>query len=154
MLMKRKLRVDTRASASVEFSLLALFFLAPLLVSAVDFVIYIAGQAQLNTALQALYYNAITDPADAATASKAQLVLNAINSGSIYPVTLAKVTAKTACMASGSLTYIASNTSCPPNAVQTTAVYYSLSTHVSLPFPVPLKLTNPVLITASGQTLD
>jgi Flp pilus assembly protein TadG len=154
MLIKRRSLRGTRGSASVEFALLAVFFLAPLLIGSVDFVIYIGGKAQVNTALEALYSYALTDPADASTKSKAQLALNAVNAGSIYPVTLNSVTAKNACMASNALTFIASNATCPPSAVQVTAVSYVVSTHVSLPFPVPLNVKNPVLVSASGQTLD
>lgn len=154
MRIQHKLTRESRASASVEFALLAVFFLAPLLIGSIDFVIYIGGKAQVNTALQALYYYALTDPTDASMAAKAQLALNAVNTKSIYPVTLKTVTPENACMSSGSLTYIASTASCPATAVQVTAVAYTVQTYVSLPFPIPLGVSNPVLVAASGQTLD
>jgi Flp pilus assembly protein TadG len=152
-----------KGNVSVEFALITALFVLPLLLGASDFVSIIAAQAQLNTALQALYYYGVSNPNFATTTGTgayATQIINLINTNSNYQITLATPSMTYACF---STTTTAGTVSTPsaPNASntangcsasgQTTLSYanYSISTKVSLPVPLP-GFSNPMPMSASG----
>lgn len=164
-LLKRKL--DRRGSASVEFALIAVFFLLPLLAGAADFIIIITAQAQLNTALQSLLYYSWTNQSQAAsntssvTTAQETALITAINSvQTTYHITLNSGTASGsysnlvyACVSgtgSGTVITPSATSTCGSGQTVQTYVQFSVSTSVALPFPLPLKLTNPVALSATG----
>ncbi len=94
--MFRRLEKSRRkASITVEFALVATFILLPLLAGGADFLTIITAQAQLNTALQALYDYAWTNPSAAqantnsSTVSAQNTIIAAINGASAFHLTLA-----------------------------------------------------------------
>jgi len=77
-----------RASASVDFALTASLFMLPMLLGSADFLCVISAQAQLNTALQSLYYFAYTNPTSANSTTDAGYIITLINSASVTKITL------------------------------------------------------------------
>jgi Flp pilus assembly protein TadG len=169
-LIRRFLRRGQRGSVSVEFAIIATFFLLPLLAGAADFICIITAQAQLNTSLQALYFFAWTNPTAASTTSDLQVIITAINKTSNFtitlPATLTKAPANVS-VTSGAVNGIASvgcflppaastttftyaATTCPTGDTTMNLVTYEVKTSVSLPFPLPLKIANPFVLTAIG----
>jgi Flp pilus assembly protein TadG len=51
----RHRRLGNRGSVAVEFAMISSLFLLPLMLGSSDLVEMISGQAQVNTALQAMY---------------------------------------------------------------------------------------------------
>lgn len=163
-LMSRRYRFGRRASVSVEFALISVFFLMPLLAGAVDFACIVNARAQLNTALQALIYYAWTNnsaaQSNAGTTSGGETTLiTAINSASIFHITYSSSSSslKYACVTSsnGSYTvpatlnnYTASST-CSSGTLQL-FIQYTITANVGLPLPLPLSLANPYPLTVTG----
>jgi len=165
---------DSKASVAVEFALIATFFLFPLFSGVTDCVEIISAQAQLNTALQALYYDAWNDPTIATTTSSSsattntvemQTVLNAISPGVMTNMTLGTVAGTvtyecyTPGMAPSSTTasVVAAAGDCPPNATTAKAetqqqawVTYQVNATVDVTFPFP-GLPRAVPLTATGK---
>jgi hypothetical protein len=146
-----------RASASVDFALTASLLLLPLLLGSADFLAVISAQAQLNTALQSLYYFAYTNPGAANNATDAGYILSLINTSSLYRITLpATMSSGTAnasisygCFTPPSTTITYQASACSLSQTQQTLVTYQVKTTVSLPFPLP-ELSNPLTLSASG----
>ncbi len=142
-----------RASASVEFALLATFVLVPMILGCADFIVYLTARAQLNTALQSLYYFAMTNPSNATSTADAGALLTAINARALYKVTLISATAENGCVSS--TTGVAFQiTSCPNGVQQNSAVQYKVQTVFSVPINLVFGLSNPVTLQQSGQILE
>jgi Flp pilus assembly protein TadG len=152
----RKFRLfarERRATAAVELALVSTFFLLPLLLGGADFVGIILGQAQVNTALQALYYFALTNPSSANNSTYTQNLIGAINGASVFQLTLP--TTLPSGKSNSSFTYVCyptsnasngatptftspSSTSClATGKTQITFVNYKVNTAVILPIPLP-----------------
>jgi len=146
-----------RASASVDFALTASFLLLPMLLGSADFLSVISAQAQLNTALQSLYYFAYTNPNSANSTIDAGYIISLINAASLYKITLpatmssgsANATISYGCFTPPSTTITYQTTACSSGQTQQTLVTYQVKTTVSLPFPIPA-LANPLPLSASG----
>jgi Flp pilus assembly protein TadG len=157
MLMMMALLRARRASASVEFALVASLLLLPLLLGGADFLAILTAQAQLNTALQSLYYFAYTDPNSANNTTDVNQVVALINGASVFKITMPTTTSSGVANASlsygcftppsTSITYQTSQ--CSATQTQQTLVTYQVSTSVTLPFPL-LNLSNPLTLNASG----
>ncbi len=144
---------ERKATAAVELALVFTFFLLPLLLGAADFVGIILGQAQVNTALQALYYFADTNPSSANNGAYTQDIVGAINTTSVFQLALPSTLPSG--ISNSSFTYVcyptsnASNGATPtfatPNSTpclasgktQITFVNYKVNTAVILPIPLP-----------------
>jgi Flp pilus assembly protein TadG len=150
-------RRSDKASASVEFALVASLLLLPLLLGGADFLAILSAQAQLNTALQSLYYFAFTDPTSANNTTDVNQVVSLINSASVFKITLPATTSSGAtnaslsygCFTPPSTTITYQSTQCSATQTQQTLVTYQVSTSVVLPFPL-LKLGNPLTLNATG----
>ena len=171
MMLIRPFLPHTRASVSVEFALVSVFFLLPLLAGAADLVLLIAGQAQMNTAQQALYYFAISNAGNATSSTYAQDVLNVINSANsasgvtvsmpsttTVPIHLGTTTVASGqnnpftyygCFNSSSTTVTYQSTTCSSGFTQQTYAVYEVQGTVQLPFPIPGNGTA-ITLTASG----
>jgi len=157
MLRWRWFRKARGGNASVEFALVASFVLLPFILGATDFLSIISAQAQLNTALQSLYFFAYTNPSSANNATYAGYVIALINKASIYQITLpatmssgvANASISYGCFTPPSTTITYQTTACAPTQTQQTLVSYQVKTTVGLPFPVP-GLSNPMPLTATG----
>ncbi|MDR3520699.1 MAG: hypothetical protein P4L54_03690 [Acidocella sp.] len=143
-----------RSSAAVELALVTSFLLLPLFAGASDFVVIITAQAQLNTAMQAIDYFAVTNPTAAsgtAGTTNVGYILALINANSVYHVTLpANATTSLGTFSNGSVSYgcflppATSTTTptyqtatCPTADTQQTFVTYEVTTSVTLPVPLP-----------------
>jgi Flp pilus assembly protein TadG len=156
--LRRHLAKKARAAVAMEFALITVFFLVPLLGGAADFVIVMPAQAQLNTALQALYSMALsnTGASNISTATNTTYtseIITKINNASVNQLSMpATMTINGTSVANPSLTYVCYTTaSATPNftapstsaaacsGTQTTLtlVNYKVSTTVSLPIPIP-----------------
>jgi hypothetical protein len=153
----RRLAAARRASASVDFALTATLLLTPLLLGSADFLAIISAQAQLNTALQSLYYFAYTNPSAANNTTDAGYIVTLINAASLYKITLpatmssgaANASISYGCFTPPSTTITYQATACSSGQTQQTLVTYQVTTSVSLPFPIPA-LSNPLPLSASG----
>jgi hypothetical protein len=173
MLKIRSFHSDSKASVAVEFAMVSSFFLFPLFSGVADCVEIISAQAQLNTAVQALYYDAWNNPSLAATTTSTststlpatntaemQTVLAAIRPGGMTNMTLGGVagTVSYACYTPGStatpITVAASgdcsNLTNPTAPQQQTWVTYQVNATVNLTFPFP-GLPSTVPLIAKGQ---
>ncbi|MBU6418857.1 MAG: pilus assembly protein [Proteobacteria bacterium] len=143
---------DRKGSIAIEFALISTFFLVPLLLGASDFVVIISARAQLNTALQALYYFAWTNPTSAADSTQLAQVIAAINAQSIYQITNPTVSVTYVCATPGSTPSYTTYTSpgnCGQSEVQQTLTSYKISTNVSLPVTF-LGIASPMQYSANG----
>ncbi len=150
-------RLARRASVTVEFALVAVFFLFPLFAGAMDFVQIFAAQAQANAALQALYFFALSNPGQASSNAQANAVAGLINAQSlnkvVFPATASGGAANGAlsydCIsAAGALT--ASTGTCATGTLQT-FVTYQVNSSVSLVLPLSFfGFSNPFVVSASG----
>ncbi len=155
---------NSPASVAVEFALVSVFFLLPLMAGAVDFVIIMPAQAQLNTALQALYYFALTSPTNATNSVYTSDIISKINTASINQIAMPSTMAVNGTnITNGSLTYICytTNASSPSfsspststcsDSTQTTMTFvnYKVTTTVALPIPLP-GIGNSWTLSASG----
>ncbi len=159
-----------RSSAAVEFALVTSFLLLPLFAGATDFVVIITAQAQLNTAMQAIDYFAITNPTAASGTSgttNVGYIISLINANSVYQITLpSNVTTSLGTYSNGSVSYgcflapaTASTTptyqtsACATTDTQQTFVSYEITTSVTLPVPLPtVKSPYQMNATATIQT--
>lgn len=156
--MLRRLRKSRGGNASVEFALVASFVLLPFLLGATDFLSIISAQAQLNAALQSLYYFAYTSPASANNTTYAGYLIALVNKASIYQITLpatmssgaANASISYGCFTPPSTTITYQTTACAPTQTQQTLVSYQVNTTVGLPFPLP-GLSNPMPLSAAGK---
>lgn len=156
--LRRHLARRARATVAVEMALISVFFLLPLIGGAVDFVIIMPAQAQLNTALQALYYYALTNPANATSASNTGKIIAKINTASFnqisMPATLSlngtsaanpvatyvcyiTLTSSNVTSATPSFSTPSTTNSCTSTQTAMTFVNYKVTTTVSLPMPLP-----------------
>jgi len=157
MLIWRRLTRTRRASASVDFALTATLLLTPLFLGSADFLTIISAQAQLNTALQSLYYFAYTNPNSANNTTDAGYIITLINSASLYKITLpatmssgaANASLSYGCFSPPSTTITYQTTACSSGQTQQTLVTYQVTTTVGLPFPLPA-LANPLPLSATG----
>jgi hypothetical protein len=153
----RGLRHSIRASASVEFALVAGFLLLPLLLGSCDFLAILTAEAQLNTALQSLYYFAYTNPTEASNLTDAGYVIGLIDKASIFQISLpatmssggANAATSYGCFTPPATTITYQTSACAATQTQQTLVKYQVSTSVGLPFPLPY-LSNPVTLKAAG----
>jgi Flp pilus assembly protein TadG len=165
-LKKRRLGRDSKANIAVEFALISVLFLLPLLAVAADSVSLLNARAQLNTTLEAFMYYALANNANAianvgvtsgSTVGEVVL-LTAINSATTFRVTYSSSTLYYNCVGSTgyqntALTpYASGSTPCTNGTYPTLArfIQYNLSTTVVLPVPVPLKIVNPVTLRVTG----
>jgi hypothetical protein len=128
-------RRERRASVSVEFALVALLILLPLLAGGADFVELISAQSQLDGSLQSLYAFAWNSPASATNTAQVNGVLGVINAHSLPQVSLGSAPALTYQAAAGGSQVF---------------VTYQLATVVNLPVPVPYILGSSFALAASG----
>ncbi len=158
--LRRLRRRATAGSVTVEFAIISLFILGPLLAASADFIVIIAAKAQLNTALQALYYFAETNTALATNSSEANTIITTINNGSIYalsmPATLtsgaANPSVSYSCYTTGAAapTFSTPSTSaCASTLSALTLANYKITASVTLPFPVP-GLASPMSLAVEG----
>jgi Flp pilus assembly protein TadG len=165
-LRKACLRNGRRANVSVEFALISVLFLLPLVTGAADLICVVNARAQLNTALQAMMFYAWSNPtaaqnntASTTTAAEATII-DAINSApSNFHVTLNLGAVPGSysnltyyCVTPGtpySITPSGSAT-CASGTLQVFA-QFTVSTNVNLPFPIPLKLVNPFPVSSTGS---
>jgi Flp pilus assembly protein TadG len=152
-----------RGSVSVEFALVSVFFLGPLFGGGADFVVIMAAQAQLRTAVQALDYFAWTNPGEANNLKDAKLIIGLINQHSDYQITLPATLS--AGGANGALSFscftppATANTTptspspatCPSTQTQLTLVTYQVTTNVFLPAPLPGIFPSQLSVTSTVQ---
>ena len=160
-----------RASVSVEFALVSLFFLFPLIAGGIDMTLVLSARSKLNSALHSLYIFAWSDPQSAA--DNAQLeqfiqridpalpasTINLTNTPGIQNICFdstgaidssALFTSNPGPGGSG-----ASGNTCTLNGnvvtgdIPVSIVTYNLQSVIQLPIPVPF-LANPLTLTASG----
>ena len=151
-------------AAAVEFAIVGGLFLVPLLLASADFVSVISAQSQLNTALQALYYFGVTNKAHATNATEAATIITAINSGSVFKLSLpATMTVNGSAVSNPSYTYVCYTTKATPpsfaapsttnncSASQTAIFFgnYKVTATIVLPFPSPM-LHSPLTLSAQG----
>jgi Flp pilus assembly protein TadG len=166
-----------RASVSVEFALVSLFFLFPLIAGGIDMTLVLSARSKLNSALHSLYIFAWSDPQSAADNVQLQQFIQSIDpvlptstinlinrpgiqnicfdsSGAIDPSAL--FTANPAGPGvTGPGGSGASNSTCTLNGnvvtgdIPVSIVTYNLQSVIQLPIPVPF-LANPLTLTASG----
>lgn len=167
-----------RGSVTVEFALVTTFFLLPLLAGAADFLTIITAQAQLNTALQALYSYAWSnsgagtgvDNTTGSAATGEQNIIDVINGtspgevngASIFTITLVPGNTTGSfsnqeflCVGTGTTPAPTSNSlqtssTCGANQTAESFVQFTVKTTVHLPFPLPLHLANPLTLSATG----
>jgi Flp pilus assembly protein TadG len=147
-----RLKRTARGNVAVEFALITALFVLPLLLGASDFVSIIAAQAQLNTALQALYYYAATNQS-VGTTTNTSAILSAINSNSDFQLTLSSQTTSYMCYSTAATapTFTANaNANCGSGNTAMTFANYTLTTNVSLPIKLP-GIANPLPLSASGS---
>jgi Flp pilus assembly protein TadG len=144
-----------RGSVSLEFALVSVFILLPLFAGGADFVLVMAAQAQLRTAIQALDYFAWTNPDEANNMTDAGYIISLINQRSDYQITLPATLSTGG--ANGALSYSCftppatagttvsppSPTTCPSTQTQQTLVTYQVTARVFLPVPLPGILSSP-----------
>ena len=68
-----------RASVSVEFALVSLFFLFPLIAGGVDMTLVLSARSKLNSALHAIYIFAWSDPQNAGDVAQLKGVIQSID---------------------------------------------------------------------------
>ena len=154
MLIQRFRKSGRKANVTLEFALVAVFLLLPLLAGGADFAVIISGQAQLNTALQALDYFGWTNPASASNIADLQNIITAIDSGSVYNIPTPALTASISygCFtlpATASTTIAYQTTTCSSQQTQQTLVTYKVTTSINLPIPFP-GLKSPWPLSATG----
>lgn len=157
MLKRRQSGLGRRASASVEFALISLFFLIPLFAGGADFVEILSTQAQLNTALQSLYFFGYTNPTAASDGTSINTVISAINANSVHQIATGT--------GNGTVTYncvttTSTNTNgntnglspCTSAQTRQTFVSYSLTSSVNLTMSLAtIGLHNPLSLAAAGK---
>jgi len=162
--LRRRWRRCRQGNVTVEFALLATFFLLPLLAGSADLVVIISAQGQLNTALQALYYFGVSTPGSAVNAVDTALIVSAINNASLYslsmPATLDSGQPNPSftyvCYTTGatgsSLVFSSPSTTDNCTSAQTAEYFanYKVQVTVFLPFPLPVKMASPMTLSASG----
>ena len=165
-LRKNLLNNGRRANVSVEFALVTVLFLLPLVAGAADLICIINARAQLNTALQAMLLYAWSNPAAAqnntagTTTSAEAAIIAAINTApSTFHVTLNPGTAAGSysnlsyyCVTSGTPYSVAPSASatCASGTLQI-FTSFTVSTNVTLPFPLPVKLVSPFPVSSTGS---
>jgi Flp pilus assembly protein TadG len=167
-----------RASVSVEFALVSLFFLFPLIAGGIDMMLVLSARSKLNSALHSLYLFAWSDPQNADDTAQLQRFIQSIDpSLPVSGISLTNTpTIMNVCFGSnGNIDSNATFTlgqsgnggllgSGGPNTNNDTCVTdgqvvtgdvpvsiatYRLQSVVQLPIPVPF-LANPITLTASG----
>jgi Flp pilus assembly protein TadG len=153
MLIERLIRRGRRASVAVEFALVSVFLLLPLLAGGSDFVVLLSAQAQLNTALQALDYFGWTNPSAATNTADIQSIISAIDQGSVYNIPTANLSATTSfgCFSSSANPVVITDQTTPCTGTQTqqTLVTYKVTASIFLPLPLP-GLKSPFRLSATG----
>jgi Flp pilus assembly protein TadG len=161
-LLRRKAARNRRGSVSVEFALVSVFILGPLFGGGADFVLIMAAQAQLRTAVQALDYFAWTNPDEANNLTDAGFIISLINQQSDYQITLPANLSTGG--ANGALSFSCftppatastaigapSPTTCSSTQTQRTLVKYQVTTSVFLPVPLPGLLRSPETLSATS----
>lgn len=170
MILKRLRRSGRRANVSVEFALIAALFLLPLFGGSVDMVQYISAKDQLNTALQSLYYYALTYAPGTYTAGVAPtsladptIIVSAANTNKVLALMANKVRPLTLVAGYPTITYYCLDRS--GNKITATAnnqctstypyeqifVQYQIQTTVNFIVPMPFIFSNPLPLTATGS---
>lgn len=171
VIFKRLKRSRRRASISVEFALITTFFLLPLFGGSIDMVQYISAKNQLNTALQSLYYYALTyvpgsytpgvaptqlaDPSTIVSATNTNEVL-ALMANKPLPLSLVSDPTITYYCLDQSGNKIAApgnqNNACTSQyPYEQIDVQYNIKTQVNFIIPVPFVKSNPTTLTATGS---
>jgi Flp pilus assembly protein TadG len=150
-----------RGSVSVEFALVSVFILGPLFGGGADFVVIMAAQAQLRTAVQALDYFAWTNPGEANNLTDAGFIISLINQHSGYqislPATLSAGGPNGALSSSCVTLPVTANVTvteplpCQSTQMQRTVVTYQVTTNIFLPVPLPGILPSQLSETSSVQ---
>jgi hypothetical protein len=144
-------RLGRRANVSVEFALVTVFVLLPLFAGSADFLEIISAQAQVNTALQSLYYFALMNPTVASDTGNAGKVLALINTTALHQVALGTPngTLSYDCLLADGSTTPTTGT-CTNSTLQTFASYQVTST-VNLTLPLSIfGFPNPFQVSAAG----
>jgi Flp pilus assembly protein TadG len=151
----RRLWHCRRASVSVEFAIVSLLFLLPLLVGSADMIDMISAQAQLNAASQALYSYAWANPTNAASTANLKAVLALLNDQEFHQLSLASSSVAYNCIDNNAATptYASVNSisgQCQSNQTQQVVVSYQVKSTVNLPVPIPFIAGNGSLTLTSG----
>lgn len=151
---------ERRASVSVEFALVSVFFLLPLLLLCWDGMFVFAERYQINTDLHDLYYFAWSNPSEATATASVTNFLTALNSNAIAPVNLPsgfQPSLSYDCLQSDGSTSPATQSaansgtqleSCSTGTLETMATY-QLTAIVNLPVPMP-GFSGPVILNVGG----
>jgi len=150
-------RRTAKASASVEFAIVSGLVLLPLLLGGADFISVITAQAQLNTALQSLFFFAYTNPTSANNATEAGYIIALMNGSSVFTVSLpatmssgsANASLSYGCFTPPSTAITYQTAACSAGQTQQTLVTYQVTATVPLTFPFP-SLGNPMHLSATG----
>jgi hypothetical protein len=157
--MQLRCGLGRKANVTVEFALLAVFFLLPLMAVCADFVCVINARAQLNTALQALiYYAWSTGSGASGTQGNETGIIGAINAASDFHITYVPGTMKYACVTGSAGNYtvpaaLSTSTACATGNNLFYYEQYTLTTNVTVPFPVPFHFANPYPLSVTGAAL-
>ena len=150
-------RLGRRASVSVELALMSVFFLLPLFGGSTDMVEIISAQAQLNTAVQSLYYYALSNPTVASISTDTNpTVIATLMSSTFHKITFVSSSVSYVCIPTVTTNpTLTQTTPCPTTGsivyTQQTWIAYHVSSMVFLPVPVPFVTSNPLTLTASGS---
>jgi len=145
------LRLGRRANVSVEFALVSVFVLLPLFAGSADMLEIISAQAQVNTALQSLYYFALMNPTVASDTGNAGKVLTLINATALHQVALGTP--------NGTLSYdclLANGTTTPTTGTCTNSTLqifasYQVTSNVNLILPLSVfGFANPFQVSTTG----
>lgn len=170
IIFKRLKRSGRSGSVTAEFAIITTFFLLPLFGGSVDMVQYISAKNQLNTALQSLYYYALTyvpgsytsgvaptnlaDPSTIVSATNTNKVL-ALMANKPLPLTLVSGYPSISyyCLdQSGDKITVSGNNDCTSTyPYEQIDVQYEIQTQVNFIIPIPYILSNPMTLTATGS---
>jgi len=146
-------------NVTVEFALLAVLFLMPLLAVCADFICVINARAQLNTAMQALiYYAWSTGSGASGTQGNETGIIAAINAASDFHITYSPGTMKYSCVTGSAGNYtvpaaLSTSTTCGTGNTLFYYEQYTLTTSVKVPFPGPFHFANPYALSVTGAAL-
>lgn len=157
-----------KASVSVEFALVSLFFLFPLMAGSMDMILALSARSKLDSALHSLYLFAWSNPQNAADPATLNAYLRSIDPA--LPASgislVGNPATQSLCFGSdGNIDLLARVTppvlggsgadtcNIGPSIIQgdvpVIIVHYVLQSTINLPVPVPF-IANPVVLTASG----
>lgn len=151
---------ERRGTVSVEFALVSVFFLLPLLLVCWDGMFVLIERYQINVDLHDLYYFAWSNPHQATVTASVTDFLTALNRDAAAPVTLPsgfQPSLSYDCLRSDGSTSPATQSAanngtqleaCSTGTLETMATY-QLTAIVDLPVPIP-GFSGPIILNAGG----